>query len=160
VKRPQLAAMLAFVREGDSIVCHSMDRLGHNLDDLRKLVLGLTERGVEVQSLKENLTFYRWEKHAEMAGSSRYSSYPDASFRACRSRGAWSPSRLSRNRRSLDRVKIDRVRCPALRRAHALSLPHCGFSATSEGQNVMLRPEACVSRPRSPWWTSDRRSTR
>jgi DNA invertase Pin-like site-specific DNA recombinase len=57
VKRPQLAAMLAFVREGDSIVCHSMDRLGRNLDDLRKLVLGLTERGVEVQFLKENLTF-------------------------------------------------------------------------------------------------------
>ncbi len=55
--RPQLAAMLAFVREGDAVVCHSMDRLGRNLDDLRKLVLGLTERGVQVQFLKENLTF-------------------------------------------------------------------------------------------------------
>jgi DNA invertase Pin-like site-specific DNA recombinase len=49
--------MLAFVREGDAVVCHSMDRLGRNLDDLRKLVLGLTERGVQVQFLKENLTF-------------------------------------------------------------------------------------------------------
>ena len=57
VKRPQLAAMLAFVREGDAVICHSMDRLGRNLDDLRKLVLGLTERGVQVQFLKENLTF-------------------------------------------------------------------------------------------------------
>ena len=57
VKRPQLTAMLAFVREGDAVVCHSMDRLGRNLDDLRKLVLGLTERGVQVQFLKENLTF-------------------------------------------------------------------------------------------------------
>jgi len=57
VQRPQLTAMLAFVREGDTIVCDSMDRLGRNLDDLRKLVLGLTQRGVHVQFLKENLTF-------------------------------------------------------------------------------------------------------
>jgi DNA invertase Pin-like site-specific DNA recombinase len=57
VKRPQLAAMLALVREGDSVICESMGRLGRNLDDLRKLVLGLTERGVQVQFVKENLTF-------------------------------------------------------------------------------------------------------
>jgi len=35
VKRPQLEAMLSFVREGDSLHCHSMDRLARNLDDLR-----------------------------------------------------------------------------------------------------------------------------
>jgi DNA invertase Pin-like site-specific DNA recombinase len=57
LKRPQLELMLAFVREGDTIICHSMDRLGRNLDDLRKVVLGLTERGVHVQFMKENLTF-------------------------------------------------------------------------------------------------------
>jgi len=57
VHRPQLAALLAFVREGDTVICHSMDRLGRNLDDLRKLVLGMTERGVQVQFIKENLTF-------------------------------------------------------------------------------------------------------
>jgi DNA invertase Pin-like site-specific DNA recombinase len=57
VNRPQLAAMLAFVREGDAVICHSMDRLGRNLDDLRKLVLDLTARGVQVQFLRENLTF-------------------------------------------------------------------------------------------------------
>jgi hypothetical protein len=34
-----------------------MDRLGRNLDDLRKLVVELTKRGVQVQFLKENLTF-------------------------------------------------------------------------------------------------------
>jgi DNA invertase Pin-like site-specific DNA recombinase len=57
VKRPQLTALLSFVREGDTVVCHSMDRLGRNLDDLRKLVFGLTERGVRVEFRKENLTF-------------------------------------------------------------------------------------------------------
>ena len=37
--------------------CHSMDRLARNLDDLRKLVLGLTQRGVQVCFVKESLTF-------------------------------------------------------------------------------------------------------
>jgi DNA invertase Pin-like site-specific DNA recombinase len=57
VKRPQLIAMLEFVREGDSVFCHSMDRLGRNLGDLRKLVDLMTERGISVHFLKEALTF-------------------------------------------------------------------------------------------------------
>jgi len=56
-KRPQLEAMLSFVREGDTVVVHSLDRLGRNVDDLRKLVTDLNSRGVAVQFLKENLTF-------------------------------------------------------------------------------------------------------
>jgi DNA invertase Pin-like site-specific DNA recombinase len=55
--RPELNVMLKFVREGDTVICHSMDRLGRNLDDLRKLVLGMTERGIQVQFVKESLTF-------------------------------------------------------------------------------------------------------
>jgi hypothetical protein len=46
VKRPQLEAMQSFVREGNTVFCHSMDRLARNLDDLRRIVLGLTERGI------------------------------------------------------------------------------------------------------------------
>ena len=57
VKRPQLEAMQSFVREGDTVFCHSMDRLARNLDDLRRIVLGLTERGVHIAFVKENLTF-------------------------------------------------------------------------------------------------------
>jgi DNA invertase Pin-like site-specific DNA recombinase len=55
--RPQLEALLGFIREGDTLYCHSMDRLARNLDDLRKLVLGLTQRGVQVCFVKESLTF-------------------------------------------------------------------------------------------------------
>jgi DNA invertase Pin-like site-specific DNA recombinase len=55
--RPQLEAALAFVRQGDTLVVHSMDRLARNLDDLRRIVLGLTKRGVKVQFIKEALTF-------------------------------------------------------------------------------------------------------
>ncbi len=57
VNRPQLELLLSFIREGDTLVCHSMDRLGRNLDDLRRLVLELTGRGVHVQFVKENLLF-------------------------------------------------------------------------------------------------------
>ena len=49
--------MQSFVREGDTVFCHSMDRLARNLDDLRRIVLGLTERGVHIVFVKENLTF-------------------------------------------------------------------------------------------------------
>ncbi|WP_432212540.1 recombinase family protein [Pseudomonas aeruginosa] len=56
-RRPELERLLAFVREGDTVVVHSMDRLARNLDDLRRLVQGLTQRGVRIEFLKEHLTF-------------------------------------------------------------------------------------------------------
>ena len=57
VDRPELAAALAYVRAGDTLVVHSMDRLARNLDDLRKLVRDLTGRGVRVEFVKEGLIF-------------------------------------------------------------------------------------------------------
>src|SRR5271170_4631459 len=56
-ERPQLAALIAFVREGDTVVVHSMDRLARNLDDLRRIVQTLTGRGIQVEFIKERLTF-------------------------------------------------------------------------------------------------------
>ncbi len=55
--RPQLQAMLAYVRDGDTVIVHSMDRLARNLDDLRRLVRELTGRGVAAQFVNEQLTF-------------------------------------------------------------------------------------------------------
>ena len=40
--RPQLQEMLRFVREGDQLLVHSMDRLARNLVDLRQMVQDLT----------------------------------------------------------------------------------------------------------------------
>lgn len=57
VQRPQLEALLAFAREGDIVVVHSMDRLARNLEDLRQIVKTLTGRGVRVEFVKESLTF-------------------------------------------------------------------------------------------------------
>ena len=57
MERPELAAMLDYVREGDTIVVTSMDRLARNVDDLRRIVAEQTKRGVGVRFLKENLLF-------------------------------------------------------------------------------------------------------
>lgn len=56
-QRPELERLLAFVREGDTVVVHSMDRLARNLDDLRRLVQKLTQHGVRIEFVKEGLTF-------------------------------------------------------------------------------------------------------
>jgi len=56
-QRPQLEALLSYVREGDTLVVHSMDRLARNLDDLRRIVQQLTGRGVRIEFVKEALTF-------------------------------------------------------------------------------------------------------
>jgi DNA invertase Pin-like site-specific DNA recombinase len=55
--RPKLQECLRFVRDGDTLIVHSMDRLARNLMDLRRIVDDLTSRGVTVQFVKENLTF-------------------------------------------------------------------------------------------------------
>ncbi len=55
--RPQFQAALEYLREGDVLVVHSMDRLARNLDDLRKIVADLTARGIVIEFVKEKLTF-------------------------------------------------------------------------------------------------------
>lgn len=55
--RPGLAACLNHLREGDTLVVHSMDRLARSVDDLRRVVRGLVDRGVAVRFVKEGLTF-------------------------------------------------------------------------------------------------------
>jgi DNA invertase Pin-like site-specific DNA recombinase len=57
MRRPELDNLVGFVREGDTLVVHSMDRLARNLDDLRRLVQELTGRGVRIEFVKEGLTF-------------------------------------------------------------------------------------------------------
>jgi len=55
--RPALQAMLEFVREGDTVLVHSLDRLGRNTGDLLTLVKGMTDKGVTVKFCKEGLEF-------------------------------------------------------------------------------------------------------
>lgn len=57
IERPVLRECISFVREGDTLIVHSMDRLARNLMDLRNIVETLNYKGVIVQFIKENLTF-------------------------------------------------------------------------------------------------------
>ena len=56
-ERPQLQAAINFVREGDTLVIHSLDRLARNLVDLCQIVKELNGKGVTVSFQKEQLTF-------------------------------------------------------------------------------------------------------
>ncbi len=56
-KRPGLDALTEFVREGDTVVVHSLDRLARNLSDLLYIVQGFVLRGIAVEFVKENLKF-------------------------------------------------------------------------------------------------------
>lgn len=55
--RPQLQAMLDYVRYGDTVVVHSLDRLARSLEDLISIINQLNKKGVSFKSIKDNLTF-------------------------------------------------------------------------------------------------------
>jgi DNA invertase Pin-like site-specific DNA recombinase len=57
VHREQLEALMDFVRSGDTVIVHSMDRLARNLDDLRRIVQILAEKDVRIDFVKEQLSF-------------------------------------------------------------------------------------------------------
>lgn len=59
--RPELSRMLDFIREEDTLIVHSMDRLARNLFDLKKLVQELVKKNIKVHFVKENLIFSREE---------------------------------------------------------------------------------------------------
>ena len=56
-KRPALQEMLSFVRCGDIVIVHSIDRLARNLMDLQSIIQELNDKGVTIQFLSEGLSF-------------------------------------------------------------------------------------------------------
>ena len=57
VKRPGLEQCLEYLREDDTLVVHSIDRLARSLADLERVVGELNDRGVTIKFIKEGLTF-------------------------------------------------------------------------------------------------------
>jgi len=53
--RPQLIAMLDFVREGDTIYIKDFSRIARSTKDLLEITETLKDKGVQLVSLKENL---------------------------------------------------------------------------------------------------------
>lgn len=56
-KRPALDECLGYLREGDTLFVHSIDRLARNLEDLQRIIRELTGKGVAVRFVKESLSF-------------------------------------------------------------------------------------------------------
>ncbi|MBN46062.1 MULTISPECIES: recombinase family protein [unclassified Methylophaga] len=55
--RPNLQALLKYVRKGDEVHVHDISRMARNLEDLISLVKLLNSKGVSIQFHKESLTF-------------------------------------------------------------------------------------------------------
>lgn len=53
--RPQLKAMLDYLREGDTLIVESYSRLARNTQDLLKIVDELEKKRIAFKSLKENI---------------------------------------------------------------------------------------------------------
>ena len=53
--RPQLRAMLDYVREGDTLYVESISRLGRSTKDLLNIIATLTDKGVTLVSHKEKI---------------------------------------------------------------------------------------------------------
>lgn len=55
--RTALAELIAYAREGDTVVVASMDRLGRSVVDLNNIVRELLAKGVTVEFVRERVTF-------------------------------------------------------------------------------------------------------
>lgn len=55
INRPELKAMLDYVRQGDTIYIQDFSRLARNVKDLLNIVEQLQNKGVNLISIKENL---------------------------------------------------------------------------------------------------------
>lgn len=56
-KRPALNELIEYMREGDTVHVHSIDRLARSLQDLLNLVSSFNAKGVTLKFHKENMTF-------------------------------------------------------------------------------------------------------
>ena len=56
-ERPALLAMIEYVREGDVVHVHSIDRLARDLRDLQSIITQINDKGASITFLSEKLTF-------------------------------------------------------------------------------------------------------
>ncbi|MBQ8976892.1 MAG: recombinase family protein [Succinivibrionaceae bacterium] len=56
-ERPQLQAMIEYIREGDHVYVHSLDRLARNLKDLLEIVNIVTDKGCTIHFVSQGFEF-------------------------------------------------------------------------------------------------------
>ena len=55
--RPELSRMLDYIRDGDEVRVHSIDRLARDLRDLQSIIEQINDKDATITFLKEKLTF-------------------------------------------------------------------------------------------------------
>lgn len=55
--RPAFQEMIRYIREGDLLIVHSLDRLGRNMVDILNIVESFIEKGIGIQFVKDNMSF-------------------------------------------------------------------------------------------------------
>jgi len=116
VNRPQLQELIKYVREGDTVFVHSIDRLARNVSDLRELVKEFTNRGVAVKFETEGLVFTSEEKPEALMMLSVLGSYAEferATIRErqregialAKKRGAYKGRKQSLNSKQIDQLR-------------------------------------------------------
>lgn len=55
--RPQLDALLEYVREGDHVFITKIDRLARSIKDLSEVVAAITDKGASITFIDDNMTF-------------------------------------------------------------------------------------------------------
>ena len=64
--RPALKAMIEYVREGDVVHVHSIDRLARDLRDLQSIITQINDKGASITFLSEKLTLVQtWMIHLQ-----------------------------------------------------------------------------------------------
>ena len=56
-ERPALIKMIDYVREGDEVRIHSIDRLARDLRDLQDIIIKINDKGASIFFVSERLTF-------------------------------------------------------------------------------------------------------
>ena len=64
--RPQLQRLLDNMRSGDTIIVHDISRLARNLTDLLQLIETINSAGVQLQFIKEAITYNRDDKNQKL----------------------------------------------------------------------------------------------
>ena len=64
--RPELQRLLDNMRSGDTIIVHDISRLARNLTDLLQLIETINSAGVQLQFIKEAITYNRDDKNQKL----------------------------------------------------------------------------------------------
>lgn len=132
-QRPALAALLAYVREGDVVIVAAIDRLGRNTIDVLNTVEALKTKGVSVVSMREGFDLATPAGKLMLTMLAAVAELERENLKACQLAGL---ERAKAEGKNLGRTKaIDDAAVLAWRTENAASIKataeHFGISAAS-----------------------------